>query len=53
MKKNLELIVVSHVDEVIGKALAKSPEPITWEEPPEAPAPRAGEAGKVESILPH
>ena len=53
VKKNLELIVVSHVDEVIGKALAKAPEPITWEEPPEAPAPRAGEAGKVESVLPH
>jgi ATP-dependent Lon protease len=53
VKKNLELIVVSHVDEVIGKALARKPEPITWEEPEEAPTPPKAEAGKAESALPH
>jgi ATP-dependent Lon protease len=37
VKKNLTILPVSHVDEVIGKALARPPEPITWEEPPEAP----------------
>jgi len=35
VKKNLKLIVVSHVDEVIDQALARTPEPIEWEEPPE------------------
>ncbi|WP_270936636.1 endopeptidase La [Falsiroseomonas oryzae] len=37
VKKGLTILAVSHVDEVIGKALARPPEPITWEEPPEAP----------------
>ena len=53
VKKGLELIPVSHVDEVIGKALVKKPEPITWEEPEETPAPRGGEEGDVGSARPH
>ncbi|WP_137124217.1 endopeptidase La [Roseomonas sp. HF4] len=53
VKKNLELIVVSHVDEVISKALARKPEPITWEEPEEAPTPPKADTGKAESALPH
>ncbi|WP_198374361.1 endopeptidase La [Neoroseomonas rubea] len=53
VKKGLELIVVSHVDEVIGKALVKKPEPITWEEPEETPAPRGPEQGDVGSARPH
>jgi ATP-dependent Lon protease len=53
VKKNLELIVVSHVDEVIGRALVKKPEPITWEEPEETPAPRGPEQGSVGPVLPH
>jgi ATP-dependent Lon protease len=53
VKKNLELIVVSHVDEVIGRALVKKPEPITWEEPEETPAPRGPGQGSVGPVLPH
>ncbi len=53
VKKNLELIPVSHVDEVIGRALVKKPEPITWEEPEETPAPRGPEQGSVGTVLPH
>ncbi len=36
VKRELTLIPVSHVDEVIGQALIRRPEPIEWEEPPEA-----------------
>ena len=41
VKKHLRIIPVSQVDEVIGQALARKPEPIEWEEPPEpvTPAP--------------
>jgi ATP-dependent Lon protease len=37
VKKGLEINAVSHVDEVIMRALARKPEAITWEEPVEAP----------------
>jgi ATP-dependent Lon protease len=37
VKKNLKVIAVSHVDEVISQALARTPEAIEWEEPIEAP----------------
>jgi len=49
VKKALEIIPVSHADEVISKALQRKPEAIAWEEPPEAPATRAAEepAGTV------
>jgi ATP-dependent Lon protease len=51
VKKNLKLIPVGDVDEVIAQALARRPEPITWEEPPEPVAPTA-DAGAAAS-LPH
>ncbi len=35
VKKNLKVIPVAHVDEVISQALARKPEPIEWEEPVE------------------
>jgi ATP-dependent Lon protease len=35
VKKHLKLIPVSDVDEVIAQALARRPEAIEWEEPPE------------------
>jgi len=38
VKKDLTILPVSHVDEVIAKALVRAPEAIEWEEPPEAPA---------------
>jgi ATP-dependent Lon protease len=53
VKKNLEIIAVSHVDEVIGRALVKKPEAITWEEPAEPPAPRSGDATATGTVLPH
>ncbi len=35
VKKHLEIIPVSHVDEVIERALVRKPEAIEWVEPPE------------------
>jgi ATP-dependent Lon protease len=53
VKKGLKIVPVSHVDEVIGTALVRKPEPISWEEPaegtPPAPAAPAAEAPS----LPH
>ncbi len=51
VKRALTLIPVSHVDEVIGQALARRPEPIEWEEPPEPIA--APVAEPVGAHLPH
>ena len=42
VKKHLQLIAVSHVDEVIGQALVRKPEPIEWEEAAEPVATAAG-----------
>jgi ATP-dependent Lon protease len=53
VKRALEIIAVSHVDEVIGRALVSKPEAITWAEPEETPAPRAGEGSAVGTVLPH
>jgi ATP-dependent Lon protease len=52
VKKNLKLIPVSDVDDLIGQALARPPEPIEWEEPPEVPAPAAAPQPAAAS-LPH
>jgi ATP-dependent Lon protease len=41
VKKHLKIIPVADVDEVIAQALARRPEPIEWEEPPEPPVPPA------------
>ncbi len=51
VKKGLTILPVSHVDEVIAKALARPPEPITWEEPAEAPPSPPG--GEVPGVRPH
>ena len=37
VKKHLEIIPVSHVDQVIARALVRPPEAIEWVEPPETP----------------
>ena len=52
VKKGLEINPVSHVDEVIMRALARKPEAITWEEPIEAP-PQKPEASATGAPLPH
>jgi ATP-dependent Lon protease len=51
VKKHLKLIPVADVDEVIAQALARKPEPIVWEEPPEPVAPPAPEPAGAS--LPH
>lgn len=54
VKKGLTIIAVSHVDEVISKALVRPPEAIQWEEPPETPEPAAsGAAGDGATVRPH
>ena len=53
VKKGLTIIPVSHVDEVIAKALVRRPEPIEWEEPAEPVAPPAKDGGAEAPALPH
>ena len=51
VKNNLEIIPVSHVDEVIGRALVRKPQAIHWDDVSEAvPAPEGAGAA---SVLPH
>jgi ATP-dependent Lon protease len=52
VRKHLKLIPVADVDEVIAQALARRPEPIKWEEPPE-PALVAPAAQAPAASLPH
>jgi ATP-dependent Lon protease len=52
VRKHLKLIPVADVDEVIAQALARRPEPIEWEEPPE-PALVAPAAQAPAASLPH
>ena len=51
VKKGLKIIPVSDVDQVIAQALARKPEAIVWEEPPE-PVPVVPPTGTAAS-LPH
>ncbi|MFT8674515.1 MAG: endopeptidase La [Acetobacter sp.] len=51
VKNSLEIVPVSHVDEVLARALVRQPQPIEWEEVPEAVPGTA--AGKVLPVLPH
>jgi ATP-dependent Lon protease len=50
VKRDLKIIPVAHVDEVISQALSRKPEAIEWEEPPEPVVPPV--AAAVPS-LPH
>ena len=51
VKKNLKIIAVSDVDQVIAQALARKPEAIEWVEPPEPVAATGAEA--TAASLPH
>ena len=51
VKKHLKLVPVADVDEVIAQALARRPEAIEWEEPPEPIAPPPTE--QPAASLPH
>ncbi len=54
VKKDLTILPVSHVDEVIAKALVRAPEAIEWEEPAEAPAAaRLKDGDGAAANLPH
>ncbi|GBQ29064.1 endopeptidase La [Gluconacetobacter azotocaptans] len=53
VKKNLTILPVAHVDEVIGQALVTRPEPIEWTEAPEPVAAAASATGMAASSLPH
>jgi ATP-dependent Lon protease len=53
VKKGLTIIPVSHVDEVISKALVRPPEAITWEEPVDPPAAAPGGAADTSGVRPH
>ena len=52
VKKAIKIIPVAHVDEVIGQALVRKPEPIDWVEPEEVPA-AASQAAASPAALPH
>ena len=49
VKKAINLVPVSHVDDVIAEALVRRPEPIEWEEPPE-PVPAAAGTAQAASL---
>ena len=51
VKKNLEIVPVSHVDEVLARALVSQPTPIHWEDVPD-PVPSNGAQTAV-PVLPH
>ena len=54
VKKNLKLIPVAEVDEVIAQALARRPEPVEWEDPAEVTVPVVPPAAEPASAsLPH
>ncbi|HKM62417.1 MAG TPA: endopeptidase La [Acidisphaera sp.] len=53
VKKHLKIIAVADVDEVIAQALARRPEPIEWEEPPEQPLPTPPLPAEATASLPH
>ncbi|MFC4166564.1 endopeptidase La [Teichococcus aestuarii] len=53
VKKGLTINAVSHVDEVISKALARPPEAIDWSEPEEAPPAAADGKAAQPASLPH
>ncbi len=51
VRKGLKIIPVAHVDDVIGQALSRKPEPIEWEEEPALPAKTESESAAAS--LPH
>jgi ATP-dependent Lon protease len=53
VKKGIKIIPVSHVDEVIGQALVRKPEPIEWADPEEEPIPAKPAPAEKGALLPH
>jgi len=53
VKKGLEIVPVSSVDEVLNRALTRMPVPIEWEEPEEAARPVAKDAEVGGTVITH
>ncbi len=52
VKESLEIIPVTTMDQVLGHALVRAPEPIEWNEP-EAKAPVPSDDGEPEPVMTH
>jgi ATP-dependent Lon protease len=53
VKKNLTLVPVAHVDDVIAQALVRKPVAIEWTEPAEVESPVAAAVAPATASLPH
>ena len=53
VKKGLEIVPVSNMEEVLKIALIRAPIPVVWEEPEEAPASRRAEDGAEDAVVTH
>jgi ATP-dependent Lon protease len=53
VKKGLEIVPVSVMEEVLRTALVRAPIPVVWEEPEEPPATRRTEDGTEDAVVTH
>jgi ATP-dependent Lon protease len=53
VKKGLEIVPVSTMEEVLRTALVRAPIPVIWEEPEDAPATRLTEDGTEDAVVTH
>ena len=53
VKKGLEIVPVSNMEEVLKIALIRAPIPVVWEEPEEPPASRRAEDGAEDAVVTH
>ncbi len=53
VKKGLEIVPVSNMEEVLKIALIRAPIPVVWEEPEEPPAARRAEDGAEDAVVTH
>jgi len=53
VKKGLEIVPVSTMEEVLKIALVRAPIPVVWEEPEDAPATRLTEDGTEDAVVTH
>jgi ATP-dependent Lon protease len=53
VKKGLEIVPVSNMEEVLKIALIRAPIPVVWEEPEDPPASRRAEDGAEDAVVTH
>jgi len=53
VKKGLEIVPVSSMEDVLKVALVRVPIPVVWEEPEEAPTPQLTEDGAEDAVVTH